>query len=76
MKFVQQLSKKFPDEFASLIGEYVNVYQAEYEQNRAQNWNKKASLLNLLITASISSYTYRTGANDLLISPDQLFSFI
>jgi ribosomal protein S17E len=34
MKFVQQLSKKFPNEVAGLIGNYVNNYQADYAANR------------------------------------------
>lgn len=38
MKFVQQLSKKFPAEVAGLIGNYVNNYQAEYAANREQQW--------------------------------------
>jgi len=76
MKFVQQLSKKFPNEVSSLIGNYVNNYQAEYESNRDQNWNKKASLLNLLITGSISTYTYRNGASEINIPADTLFMYI
>lgn len=38
MKFVQQLSKKFPNEVSGLIGNYVNNYQAEYATNREQQW--------------------------------------
>ena len=76
MKFVQQLSKKFSTEVSSLIGNYVNKYQAEYESNRDQNWNKKASLLNLLITGSISAYTYRNGASEINIAADTLFMYI
>ena len=76
MKFVQQLSKKFPNEVSGLIGNYVNNYQAEYESNRDQNWNKKASLLNLLITGSISTYTYRNGASEINIPADTLFMYI
>jgi len=34
MKFVQQLSKKFPNEVGELIGNYVNNYLAEYQNNR------------------------------------------
>lgn len=33
-------------------------------------------MLNLLITASIGSYTYNYGASDLLISPEQLFDYL
>ena len=53
MKFVQQLSSKFSAEVSQLIGSYINNLLAEYNQNREQNWQKKVTLLNLLITASI-----------------------
>ena len=33
-------------------------------------------MLNLLITASIGSYTYNYGATDLLISPETLYSYL
>lgn len=76
MKFVQQLSKKFPDDVGSLVGNYVNTYLADYQTNRDQHWTKKTTLLNLLITASISSYTYRNGATDLKIPESALFNYI
>ena len=59
-----------------LIGSYVNNLLAEYEQNRDLNWNKKASMLNLLITATISQYTYRSGASEINISEQALFGYI
>lgn len=33
-------------------------------------------MLNLLITASIGSYTYNYGATDLLITPEVLYSYL
>lgn len=54
----------------------MNNYLAEYENNRNENWNKKASLLNLLITASISMYTYKTGASSINIPEETLFGYI
>lgn len=33
-------------------------------------------MLNLLITASIQSYTYNYGATELLISPEALYSYL
>ena len=47
-----------------------------YEQNRVQNWIHKATMINLLITASIGSYTYNYGATDLFIAPEQLYSYL
>ena len=76
MKFVQQLSRKFPEEVSSLIGNYVNTYLQDYSNNRESQWTKKTTLLNLLITASIQSYTYRNGATDLKIPEQVLFSYI
>jgi len=59
-----------------MVSSYVNNYLADYQQNRSTQWSKKCSLLNLLITASISSYTYRNGASDINIPADTLFSYI
>ena len=76
MKFVQQLSKKYPNEVGELIGNYVNSYLAEYQNNRANEWAKKTTLLNLLITASISQYTYKSGASEINIPDQQLFEYL
>ena len=76
MKFVQQLSKKFPEEIGSLVGNYVDKYLVDYAANRDSQWTKKTTLLNLLITASISSYTYKNGATDLKIPEETLFAYI
>jgi hypothetical protein len=73
MKFVQQLSRKFPNEMQGLIGNLIQSLLAGYEQNRVQNWYNKTTLLNLLITASIGCYTYLHGATEMLISSDSLF---
>ena len=40
----------------------------EYSVNREKEWIKKTTVLNLIITASISSYTYRAGAEQVQIS--------
>ena len=76
MKFVQQLSKKYPQEVGSLIGNYVNSFIAEYQANRESNWTRMTSLLNLLVTASISSYTYKSGATEINISPADLWNYV
>jgi exportin-2 (importin alpha re-exporter) len=76
MKFVQQLSKKYPQEVGSLIGNYVNSFIAEYQSNREANWTRMTSLLNLLVTASISSYTYKNGATEINISPTDLWNYV
>lgn len=34
------------------------------------------SLLNLLVTASISSYTYKSGATEINISPADLWNYV
>ena len=54
MKFVQSLSKKFPTEVTGIIGDYVNSLMADYQQNRNKEWMKKVTVLNLIITASIT----------------------
>ena len=35
---------------------------SDYQANREKEWIKKTTVLNLIITASISQYTYRNGA--------------
>ena len=59
MKFVQQLSRKYPQDVVTLIDGFVNQLMSEYQVNREKEWIKKTTVLNLIITASISSYTYR-----------------
>mmetsp|Transcript_31763 Transcript_31763/g.31041 ORF Transcript_31763/g.31041 Transcript_31763/m.31041 type:complete len:181 (-) Transcript_31763:1676-2218(-) len=54
MKFVQILSRKFPQEMNGLIGDSVGLMLQEYQANRQKEWIKKTSVLNLIITASIS----------------------
>ena len=76
MKFVQQLAKKFPNEVGQLIGNYVNNYLADYQTNRNTEWAKKTTLLNLLITASISQYTWKNGASEINIPDAQLFEYL
>ena len=72
MKFVQLLSQKFQDDVGQLIGNYVNTYLNQYQSNRESQWDKKDSLLNLLITACIGKYNYKEGANDLTIPMETL----
>ena len=62
MKFVQQLSRKFSSDVVVLIDNFVNQLMSEYTVSREKEWIKKTTVLNLIITASISSYTYRQGA--------------
>lgn len=67
MKFVNQLSNRFPAEVNGLIESYMNTYLGDYQANRESQWAKKTSLINLLITASINNYTYRAGASEIKI---------
>ena len=76
MKFVQQLSTKFQEDVGSLISNYVQNYLSQYQTNREQFWDKKDSLLNLLITACIGQYNYKGGANELTIPLETLNGYI
>jgi hypothetical protein len=76
MKFVQQLSRKYPQEVVVLIDNFVNQLMGEYTVNREKEWIKKTTVLNLIITASISQYTYRAGAEQVQISFEQLASYL
>ena len=76
MKFVQQLSRKYPQEVVVLIDNFVNQLMSEYTVNREKEWIKKTTVLNLIITASISQYTYRAGAEQVQISFEQLASYL
>jgi hypothetical protein len=62
MKFVQQLTRKYHQDVVVLIDSFVNQLIGEYTVNREKEWIKKTTVLNLIITASISLYTYRQGA--------------
>jgi hypothetical protein len=48
----------------------------EYTANRDKEWIKKTTVLNLIITASISQYTYRAGAEQVQISFELLASYL
>lgn len=76
MKFVQQLSKNFPAEVTQIVGDYVVSLLADYQKNRGGEWMKKTTMLNLIITASITQYTYRQGAENILIPFDALASYL
>ena len=76
MKFVQALSKRFPNETSNLIRQVINELVAEYEQDKTKNWHKKITLLNLLIASCIGCYTYLHGATDLLTSDEILFGYL
>ena len=76
MKFVQALTKRFANEVNSLIVDYVNNLLTDYQQNRDKEWIKKTTVLNLIITASISQYTYRNGAEQILIPFEMLGNYL
>lgn len=76
MKFVQSLAKRFPVEVNDLISSCVNSLLAEYQANREKEWIKKTTVLNLIITASITQYTYRAGAEQILIPFDLLGQYL
>jgi hypothetical protein len=61
---------------AQLINQQFGVLSQQYTQNRQENWIHKVTMLNLIITASIGSYTYNHGASELLISQEQLFQYL
>lgn len=49
---------------------------AEYQKNRDGEWMKKTTVLNLIITASITQYTYRAGADNILIPFESLAGYL
>jgi hypothetical protein len=59
-----------------LLGTLISQLLEEYEQNKMQNWQKKTTLINLLITASISQYTYRHGATGMMISEEAFEGYL
>jgi len=58
------------------VQQLITVLMAEYEKDRQQQWMKKTTLLNLLITTCIGNYTYQLGASDLLIDQSFLLQYI
>jgi hypothetical protein len=59
-----------------LLGTLITQLLEEYEQNKMQNWQKKTTLINLLITASISQYTYRHGATGMMIAEEAFENYL
>jgi len=70
------LSKNFPAEVTQIVGDYVGSLLAEYQKNRDGEWMKKTTVLNLIITASITQYTYRAGADNILIPFESLAGYL
>ena len=58
MKFVTTLSTVFEQEVSGLIGQFITSMQAEYASDKQQHWQKMVTIVNLIITACISCYTY------------------
>lgn len=50
--------------------------QAEYVKDKQAHWQQMATVINLIITASISCYTYQHGATDVRISAELLEQYI
>lgn len=76
MKFVQQLTRKYSQDVVVLIDGFVGQLMGEYNNNREKEWIKKTTVLNLIITASISQYTYRQGAEQVQITLEQLGGYL
>lgn len=76
IKFVHKLSTKFSADVQGLTNSYFGTFMGEYNANREANWLKKITLLNLLITVSIGSYTFKLGANEIKVAPETLNEYI
>ena len=76
MKFVGKLSSFFEADVNTLIGQLITSMQQEYASDKQAHWEKMATVLNLIITASISCYTYSHGATEVRIGSDLLESYI
>jgi hypothetical protein len=59
-----------------MISDFVNTLLGEYSANREGEWIKKTTVLNLIITASIGQYTYRSGAEQILIPFETLGNYL
>jgi hypothetical protein len=44
--------------------------------NKAHNWQKKITLLNLLLAASISCYTFEHGASEILVAKESIVNYL
>lgn len=76
MKFVQSLARRFPTDVNGLIEGFVQTFMGEYTANRNAEWIKKTTVLNLIITASIAQYTYRSGAEQISIPMEMLGQYL
>ena len=70
MKFVSKLSSFFEQEVSQLIVQIMGTMHQEYTADKQNHWQKMATLINLIITASIGCYTYLHGATDVRIGGD------
>ena len=61
---------------ASIIGQQIQNLQQEYQKDKQAHWQQMATVVNLIITASISCYTYQHGASSIRITPEMLEQYI
>ncbi len=61
---------------AGIIGDLITQLNQEYEMNKAHHWQKKITLLNLLLTASIGCYTYQHGATEILVPQESFQNYL
>lgn len=76
MKFVAKLSGYFEQEVAALLAQLIQRLQQEYASDREAHWRQMATVVNLIITAGITCYTYQHGATEVRLSGDLLRSYI
>ena len=61
---------------SQLIVQIMGTMHQEYTSDKKTHWQKMATLINLIITASISCYTYAHGATEVRINQEQLENYI
>jgi len=76
MKFVTKLSTAFEQQVSGLIGGFITSMQAEYVSDKQAHWQKMVTIINLIITASISCYTYQHGATEVRLAPELFESYL
>jgi len=76
MKFVGRLSQLFEQEVSALIQQFIGAMHAEFTSDKQRHWQQMATIINLIITASINCYTYQHGATEVRITPQLLETYL
>jgi len=75
MHLVNTFTKAFRQESMAVLNQVLQAFNAQYNENRDQNWAQKVGLLNLILASQIQQYSIQFGANKITIDEQELMGY-